>query len=97
MNTTPRYLFEDIGFGQTNSPRPARFDGYDCQSLYISMRDGTRLAADMFLPLGLPPGERLLRRAGEDRAAFCTESRQRACASARLPRGCPPEKWRQVA
>ncbi len=59
MSEEPKFICEDIRFGQTNSPRAARFSGYDTQSVYIAMPDGVRLAADIFLPKNLPESEKL--------------------------------------
>lgn len=59
MNQQPEYLYENIRFGQKVSPRQPRFEGYTEQSLYIPMRDGVRLAVDVFLPENLPQGEKL--------------------------------------
>lgn len=36
-----------------------RFAGCTRRSVYVTVRDGTRLAVDVYLPAGLPPGERV--------------------------------------
>ncbi len=36
-----------------------RYRGMDVSSIYIPAPDGTRLAADIYLPSGLPRGERI--------------------------------------
>jgi putative CocE/NonD family hydrolase len=43
---------------QTFTPTTRKFSGMDRTSVYIPMPDGVRLAADVYLPRGLRPGER---------------------------------------
>jgi uncharacterized protein len=40
-------------------PLPAIYRGVREESFYLTMRDGVRLAADVYLPAGLPAGQRL--------------------------------------
>ena len=42
-------------FPSTESLRPPQYKGSTEQTLYIPMRDGTRLAVDLYLPRGLAP------------------------------------------
>lgn len=46
-------------FPSTTPLRPPRFKGSNEQSLYIPMRDGIRLAVDLYLPRGLAPDEKI--------------------------------------
>lgn len=39
--------------------RPAKYPGFERTSRYLVMRDGTRIAIDVCLPKGLPPGTRV--------------------------------------
>lgn len=43
---------------QASRPTTRRFGGMQWSSQYITMRDGVKLAADVYLPKGLAPGER---------------------------------------
>jgi putative CocE/NonD family hydrolase len=42
-----------------DEPRPPRYAGVERSSRYLEMRDGTRIAVDVFLPAGLGEGGRL--------------------------------------
>ncbi|MCJ7623367.1 MAG: CocE/NonD family hydrolase [Anaerolineaceae bacterium] len=59
MSEKPEYLYEDIQFGQKGSPRKPKFQGYNQHSIYIPMKDGVKLAADIVLPDNLPENERI--------------------------------------
>src|SRR5689334_13390246 len=55
------------GAGEMRESSPGRYQGYSrlahravkCSSFYLPMRDGVRLAIDLYLPVGLKPGEKL--------------------------------------
>ncbi|MBN1315181.1 MAG: CocE/NonD family hydrolase, partial [Anaerolineales bacterium] len=49
----------DRAFGEYKAYQGPRYKGMTKQALYITMRDGVRIAADVLLPKGLPPGERI--------------------------------------
>ena len=53
------FLYPGLSWGLKSPQQAPRFEGYDVSSIYIPMRDGVRLAADVFLPKGLEPGSRL--------------------------------------
>jgi uncharacterized protein len=53
------FVAEDIRFGQKDSPRQPKFNGYTTQSIYIAVRDRTKLAADIYLPKDMPAGEKV--------------------------------------
>jgi uncharacterized protein len=59
MNNKIEYVAEDIHFGQKDSPRQPKFNGHTTQSIYITARDGTRLAAEIYLPKDLSENEKI--------------------------------------
>ncbi len=59
MNNEEKYLYPDLSWGVKKLLRPSLYSGYTVQSIYIPVRDGTRLAADIFLPENLPSATRL--------------------------------------
>jgi predicted acyl esterase len=59
MPTNPQVQITDTAlFGQAPPP-PRRFYGITNRSFYLPMRDGVRLAVDLYLPKDLPAGEKL--------------------------------------
>jgi uncharacterized protein len=48
-----------MAFPSTLPLRPPQYKGSTAQTLYVPMRDGTRLAVDLYLPRGLNPGSRI--------------------------------------
>ena len=59
MSKQPQMIFPDSNFGTKESQTEARFEGYETTSIYLSMKDGVRLAAEIILPKGLPEGEQI--------------------------------------
>jgi putative CocE/NonD family hydrolase len=59
MTSKVNFLAEDIGWGALSSHREPKYNGYSLQSLYVPMRDGVRLAVDVYLPEGLPSEDRI--------------------------------------
>jgi putative CocE/NonD family hydrolase len=59
---TPAPKGPDISWG-ANDPafalRPAEYAGSERKSYYLTMRDGVKIAIDVWLPIGLQPGKRL--------------------------------------
>ena len=53
-----RQSSDEAPFGAYVGPAP-RYRGYTSHSCYVPMRDGVRLAVEVVLPKGLPPGVRL--------------------------------------
>ena len=46
-------------FGTYEGYGGPKYKGMTTQAVYITMRDGVRIAADALLPKGLPPGEKI--------------------------------------
>lgn len=51
---------EDIYYQfEENPPRQPLYEGYDIDSTYLTMRDGVKLAADLYFPKKLPSGKKV--------------------------------------
>ena len=49
-------IFEDLGL---ELARKQVYENYTNSALYITMRDGVKIAADIYIPEGLPPNEKI--------------------------------------
>ena len=56
MQNTAKHNFVQIGAYQGQTPQ---YRQYTTQSVYIPMRDGVKLAAEVVLPKDLPAGEKI--------------------------------------
>jgi putative CocE/NonD family hydrolase len=56
--TPDRESEQQLPFGSYESPAPS-YEGTAAESLYLTMRDGVRLAAEVILPRNLPAGARI--------------------------------------
>lgn len=50
---------DEIGFSKIKSPSEPEYDGFVTQSLYVTMRDGVKIAIDVVLPRNMPTNAKI--------------------------------------